>query len=287
MTIDLSIDKSADIGRFIRFMNHPQYPGKRAVILKSYPEISEAIEAGMNDEDAVKKVLDNLYRQKEGLVKELLVEFEKELSDANDVIKSIGNVMEYDISDKKYHAILTFLPFGPIMDDTFFFSIFTFVFLNADGAPMRKSSIACSAVHEISHFVFFEELKKWKQIRGKSLNHPTEHYFKEALAAALMNQDKFKDYFNYELIKGRKDYPGNPELRNLYIGEDNIVDFFRKRLFGAGASFKEKLFPLLDVFYENQDKFDKKWKLWNEWLLSSKEDQSSIMEKYLLPILLI
>jgi len=238
----------------------------------------------MSDEDAVRKILSNLYHQKKDLIKKLLTEFEKELSDANDVIKSIGSIMDYDISDKEYYAILTFLPFGPITDDTFFFSIFSFVFFNADGTPMKKSSIACSAVHEISHFVFFDELREWERIGNKSLSHPTEHYFKEALTAALMNQNKFKDYFNYKSINGSRDYPGNLELHNLYIEEDNIVDFFRGRLFNDGENFKEKLFSLMDIFYENQDKFDEKWKLWNEWLSSSKEDRSFIAKEYSLPI---
>ena len=287
MIINLSVNKQADIERFIRFMNHPQYPGKRTVILKSYPEIIDALKEGSDENIAIQNIIDNLYIRKEQQITDILNILNNELEKTKKFIESIGEIMEYDISSKKYESILTFLPFSPIKDNVFYFSIYPLIFRKQDGTPLRSVSIACTAIHEISHFIFFDQLKEWEHKTGKTLDYPVEHYFKESLTASIMDQEKFKNFFDYKSLLGSKNYRGNKELHSFFIKTEktdiNIVSFFKEVMFNNGKKYKENLHYLLNIFCQNQSKFIEKWQLWNDWL-SNENLQDKIIKEYSKPI---
>ncbi len=280
MTISLRIDKQADIGRFIRFMDHPDYPGKKAVILKAYPEIASG--------QSIEEVINYLYEKNEDQIENIFSDLSKELERDKYIIESLGIIMSSDIHKEEYEAILTLLPFSPIEEKRFYFSIYPIIFRKKDGSPLRSVSISCTAIHEISHFIFFEQLRKWENATGKVLPHPAEHYFKEALTAAIMNQDIFKNHFNYKSLMGSDNYRGNKELHKLSIqkesGAINIVSFFEEKLFRKTIPYDVTLYNIIDRFFDKQEIFAKKWRLWNEYLLSNIKDE--ISGEYLEPILL-
>ena len=290
MTISVSINKEADIGKFLDFMNSPKYPGKRAVILKAYPEIASVINNGADEKTAIKNIISNLYSEKEEQVKNILSDLKNELANTDMIINSLANIMNHDISANNYEAILTLLPFSPFKNNIFYFSIYSLIFRNKDGGPRKNTSIVFTAIHEISHFIFFDQLKEWEEQSKKKISHPTEHYFKEALTAAIMNKEIFKNFFDYPKLVNSENYRGNPELHALSISKENnetenIVAFFEREMFQNKNNYKTNFFRLLDIFYQNQEKFAQKWELRNNWLLSPDENRDIIMAKYCEPIL--
>jgi len=291
MTISVSINKEIDIGKFLDFMNNPRYPGKRAVILKAYSEIASATSNGADEKTVIENIVNNLYSEKEEQIKNILNDLKNELANTDMIINSLANIVNHDISANNYSAILTLLPFSPFKNNIFYFSIYSLVFRNKDGSPRRNVSIVCTAVHEISHFIFFEQLKEWGEQSKKKISHPAEHYFKEALTAAIMNKEIFKNFFDYPKLVNSENYRGNPELHVLFVSKENneienIVAFFEREMFQNENNYKTNLFRLLDIFYQNQEKFAKKWELWNNWLLSLEENRNTIIEEYSEPILL-
>ncbi len=292
MTISVSINKEADIGKFLDFMNSPKYPGKRAIILKAYPEIANAINDGADEKTTIENIVNNLYSEKEEQIKNILSDLKNELANIDTIINSLANIMNHDISANNYEAILTLLPFSPFKNNIFYFSIYSLIFKKKDGSPRKKTSIVFTAVHEISHFIFFDQLKKWEAQSKKKIPHPAEHYFKEALTAAIMNKEIFKNFFDYPKLVNSENYRGNPELHALSISKENnetenIVAFFEREMFQNKDNYKTNFFRLLDIFYQNQEKFAQKWELWNNWLLSPDEYRSAIMEEYSTPFPII
>jgi len=139
MTISVSINKEADIGKFLDFMNSPKYPGKRAVILKAYPEIASVINNGADEKTAIKNIISNLYSEKEEQVKNILSDLKNELANTDMIINSLANIMNHDISANNYEAILTLLPFSPFKNNIFYFSIYSLIFRNKDGGPRKNT----------------------------------------------------------------------------------------------------------------------------------------------------
>ena len=290
MTISVSINKEADIGKFLDFMNSPKYPGKRVVILKAYPEIANAINNGVDEKTAIENIISNLYLEKEEQIKNILNNLKNELTNTDMIINSLADIMNHDISGNNYEAILTLLPFSPFKNKIFYFSIYPLIFKNKDGSPLRNTSIVFTAIHEISHFIFFDQLKEWREQSKEKISHPAEHYFKEALTAAIMNKEIFKNFFDYPKLVNNENYRGNPELHALFVSKENneienIVAFFEREMFQNENNYKTNLFRLLDIFYQNQEKFAQKWELRNNWLLSPDENRDIIMAKYCEPIL--
>ncbi len=261
--ITILMNREADTNQFISFMNNSRHSGKKALILRAYPEVMETTEA-------IRATISRIYEEKSTELKEAFNAAKEQLEKSSEMLSVLAEIMDYpQLGEKEYTAVPTVLPFSPFGGSTFYFSVYSSIFKTKNDT-LKPVSVVPIAVHEISHFIFFDQLREWEMESGKKLIHPAGHYFKEALTAAIMDGPKFKEIFDYQTLRGEKRYRGNPELHDFSIKYDgdktNIVDFFKIQMFGKGGSYKENLFRLLGLFARHQDKFKTKWDTWNTHL---------------------
>jgi len=259
--IIIRVDSQKDFDQF-RFFLSPisGYAKLRSKILNFYPKLDEKIN-GVGVESACAEIIPDMYYRFDATIRDIVLVIEKEFVDASPVFDALAKYMAVpNLCEKTFMCIPTFLPFSPIDDkgNTFFFSIASAI----AGNPMKLYRAVNVGVHEISHFIFFEQMAVWiKKNNRTSFNNATTHYFKEGLTAAIMDQPEFRAFFGYER------YLGNEELHELSISHKgqvtNIVSFFEREIFSKGCDYQQTLGSALDMFLAEQDKFAKKWDEWN------------------------
>jgi hypothetical protein len=275
--IVISVNSQNDIDRFNSFLNHPNYAGKRTAILNFYPKIAEGIKKGQNEKELIADIIPDMYERYGKEINKIVEAAKKELQQSEIVFKTLASYMDFPkLAQKTYEANPTFLPFSPLGDNHFFFSIATQI----ANKKIDTQKIVLIAVHEVSHFILFEQLKK---IPNLKLNHPASHYFKESLAAAIMDQKEFRDFFNYPKTFGCDCYPGNNELHQLFINfknkKYNIVTFFEKIILQNPKGYQAGLNWSLNEFLKNQNQFKEKWAIWNK-ILSAKNKNPKLVKEY-------
>ncbi len=150
----------------------------------------------------------------------------------------------------------------PFKENTFFVSILAEIKGQKDEA---RNALSVS-IHEISHLIFFEQLKSLQKTDAvpKELSKDLIHYYKESLTAVLLNEKPLVE------ILGIKNYRGNPELKNLNLKVGgkliNINDYLRVLY---QKSKKEKSFlafleESINSLAPYSQEFSQKWKLWSQ-----------------------
>lgn len=286
--INVIVDEEADRELFLRFLNHPQYPGKKAVLLNCYPQITGLITEGFSEEAAVKEIVGSLYAEHQLKIQTIVHTVKEALNGADKLFADLARLMgNISLSQKRYTAILTVLPFSPIKESTLYVSIYQEIH-NHVNKIMGSAHFLHITLHEISHFVFFEQLEKWEKLREKKLAHAAAHYFKEALTAAIFNQPPLCRLFVKQKTVKRTSYRGNAELHDVFVRyqdvDKNIVDFFQAEMFDNKSSYRKNLFNLLDLFAAHEDDFAEKWKIWNKQQLGDRN--GAIRQEYAAPIVL-
>jgi len=272
--ITVSLDKELSIDWFIKFMNHPVYSGSRSNILRFYPSFKKLINENINEKLIVRKFVEGLYDKNNQAIIEIISSVREKLKNAEPAFKALSKYMDFpDLSERSYKAIPTFLPFSPFFKDTFFFSI-------ANIKNFNPSSAVFIAVHEISHFILFEQIKNYTD--NQTLKTPAFHYFKEALTTAVMDQPEFREFFDYKTLKKTKTYLGNNELHNLFIGSNTIVEFLKKNIVKNSSPYIKNILKILDIFVKNNEVFANKWKIWNQ--LCNDQNNEKLLSEYSKPI---
>ncbi len=278
--INFLIDPEKDISRFNYFLNSKQYRRKRSNILTYYPKLSEQIEKQEKEEEAVREVVIDMYRRYHERIPEIVADAKKQFSESPPVFDALARYMDsYQLGERSYTAVPTFLPFSPLNDDLFYFSIAS----DIAGQKSKPFRIVAIGIHEISHFLFYEQLAAWSQQSGSILHDPSIHYFKEALTAAIMNQPEFRNFFNYPELFHSETYRGNPELHDLSIEHDgttkNIVTFFEKEMLQSPDGYRTSMNRILKAFATAGHVFVEKWDLWNQ-MPNEPDKQNKFMRKY-------
>ncbi len=273
--VAIGADKQKDIEQFAFFLNPASgYARLRSKILNFYPKLEERIRE-VGQEQACAEIVLDMYRRFDEVLNDMITVIKNEFATATPAFDALAKYMAIsDLHERSFVCIPTFLPFSPIDDkgNAFFFSIANAI----AGNPSKPYRAVNVGIHEISHFIFFDQMASWAKKHGNSLNDAATHYFKEALTAALMDQKEFREFFGYE------NYPGNEELHELsiiYQGKTmNIVQFFKNEVFDIGHEYYSALASTLDLFFSRQDVFTQKWSEWN--VAKSKDD----LKKYKNPI---
>jgi hypothetical protein len=258
----LQIDKKQEISLFLKFLNHPEFPNHRKTILQVFPELRESLENSKNDDGAVSDFIDRFYLKHEAAISSAIQNGKEEMKGSQGALKALGESMDYHWHKNiSYIAMPTILPFSPFNKNTFYFSILSQV-LKED-----KKSALLVAIHEISHFIFFEILEEIEKTEKISLAPDTKYYLKEALTTALFNEEPLREELKID------DYLGNPEIRDIYLKDradsvKNIVDYIRERYVENkknSGNFKEFLTKLMLLFNRVSDEFLRKRRIWNQW----------------------
>ncbi len=281
--ISFLVDSQKDVRRFNFFLNSAQYRRKRPIILSWYPKLGEQIKNHRHDEEEkiVREAVLELYRRYHERIPEIVDDTKRDFSESAPAFDALARYMGVrQLSERSYIAVPTFLPFSPLDNNLFYFSIASDI-AGKKRKPFRTVAIG---IHEISHFLFYEELAAWSKTSGIVLNDPSIHYFKEALAAAVMNQHEFRRFFDYPELFSSETYRGNPELHDLSIAQGvdsmNIVTFFEKELLHAPDGYHVGMGRILELFADNANAFIEKWALWNQM----SRDNNELVKKYREPI---
>jgi len=263
--IEVKIDKESDIKLFNRFLNHPNFPQNRKLVLRAFPDLKDLLDKNDDEAKTVETFVSYFYKENIGKIKKIVNRSRSIIKNhGKESLKVLGKIMDYKWEKElTYEAKPTILPFSPYKNNTFYFSILSQI-KNKD----TDKNILEIALHEISHFILFDQLKK--EI-DHSLNRDAGHYLKESIAAAILNKSEFS-------FPKRE---GNPEIRYINISFQNkkhkLVDFVSEQINKKG--YKEALKFLVSLFEKNKERFSEKMKLWNKYGkdITKKED---VFEKY-------
>lgn len=233
------------------------------MILQVFPDLKESIENSKNEEEAVIEFIDRFYSKHNEEISSAIKESYEEMKESPKVLQTLGEAMDYSWSENiTYIAIPTILPFSPFNGNTFYFSIL--------GRIMKKEkkNVLMTAIHEISHFIFFEILEKIENAEQISLSADAKHYLKESLTAAIFNEEPLKSS-----LEIKEEYLGNPEIRDIYIKDKKspeklIVGYIRGKYIESkndSIKFVDFLKDLTLSFNGSSEKFSEKRQIWNQY----------------------
>lgn len=246
--------------------------------------MNDRITRGENEQTVVREMVTDMYQRYETLIEQIVSETILGFSHAGRAFTALTQYMNFpELGQRSYTAIPTFLPFSPLDQDQFYFSIAMAI---AHGQAKSLSYVAIG-IHEVSHFILLEQYKSWRRQSALTLTDPAYHYFKEALTAAVMDQPEFRTFFDYRQLFKSEAYPGNPELRDLQVEIDGniipLIEVFRRDVIHYPDGYLAGLHRLCEYLSTANEEFNKKWKIWND-VGGSFEYHPKLLDAYRKPI---
>jgi hypothetical protein len=277
-------DLAQEVDVFYKFLHHPRFPGNRNKILRIFPRLEQQLANNKDEKATIKEFLEEFYDRHKETVTQIVQENTKLFADkSNQAIDELGKLMEYDWPENiTYIAVPTILPFSPFDKNTFFFSILA----ELNGKKQEDKNALSVGVHEISHFIFFKQLKQLEiEKKIPQTSNELQDYLKEALAVVLLNERPLQQ------ILGIKNYHGNPELQNLYISKDNetlAFNYWLSQLYQASKSQQRPFMTFLQdaivSLVPMEQDLKAKRELWNQIAISEGEELKKLKGQYAKPI---
>jgi hypothetical protein len=273
-------DKDQEEELFLKFLNHPEFPQHGQMILRVFPSLKSIMETSENEEKAVRKFVDKFYLDNKTAISLAIQESKKEMKPSPKAISALGKAMDYSWpSNTTYIAIPTILPFSPFNKNVFYFSILDRIMNKG------RRNVLTTAIHEISHFIFFDFLEKIEKKERISLSAEPKYYLREALTVALFNEEPLK------FVLGIENYAGNPEIHDIYVINKSglaigFVNYIREQYLISireSIKFEEFLTDLIMVINKVSDDFSKRRLIWNSFGKELLNNQIEF-EKYKKPI---
>jgi len=268
--IKIEIDKEQDKKLFNEFLNHPDFPQHRNMILKTFPILKNLL-GKRRESEAVGEFVDNFYKSYHEIINKITEKSRDKIENhGKDALKILGEIMNYEWKKPlTYTAKPTILPFSPYGDNVFYFSILPDI--KKGGSSKNILEIA---LHEISHFIFLNQLED-KKIK---LEKNTKYCIKEAVATAVLNQEEFG-------AMGIPKRAGNPEIKEIKIEINNeiykLTDFISKNIKEKG--YVKAIKNILELTNKASKEFSKRMTLWNQYGKNIVKNPRAL-EKYIKPI---
>jgi len=263
--IAIKEDIKEEIELFINFLDHPDFPQHRNFILGAFPELKFLLSKSKKDEKiAVSNFVRNFHKEHKANIRKIILEDRSILKKKGRVVlQKLAEMMDYQWPKPiTYIAMPTTLPFSPFGNNIFYFSILRRI------REKRDSRVLYIATHEISHFIFFDLLKKIEKKNKFKLPKDALYYLKEALTTALINQAPLRD------LLGIKEDVGNQEIHDIYINKsgekpkiirDFIQEFYIQKTKKERKSFESFLDELIKIFILIAPAISKKRLIWNRY----------------------
>lgn len=255
-----------EINIFQKFLRHPYYPQNKNFIFQAFPELETQLKksGSENEKKVIKEFVVNFYNEHRNKINKIIKKSDALIKKRwPPAIKKLANLMDYQWSRTViYYAIPTILPFSPFGTNKFYFSILGQIY------NKNKKNILFVAVHEASHFIFYDLLKKIEREIKISLPEDAKHYLKEALAAVLLNQKSLGKILKLD------NYLGNPEIRDIKIQKpdnaimsfaDFLTEYYQNHKIRKNKNFKVILREIIEIIYLVSDEFSKKRVIWNRY----------------------
>ncbi|MEW6616886.1 MAG: hypothetical protein AB1333_00460 [Patescibacteria group bacterium] len=248
-----------EIKLFQRFLNHPDFPQHREIIIRAFPSLGVYIKKSKSEKRGIIFFRDEFYKKYKKKIRPIIGSTKKEVEKKQEkALVALGGAMDYQWKKrKKYIAFPTILPFSPFGKDKFFFSILNPLFGRHDFYHPLST-----AIHEISHFIFFEKVRMIEKKKKIKLSKESEHYLKETLTAALFNEEPLKSTL------GLGEYMGNPEIRDIFIKKEKKEELFLsfvRRKYRNKTNFDIFLTELVLQCHGSEKEFIKKKLLWDKY----------------------
>ncbi len=250
---------------FSSFLHHPYYQRKQDDILRMFPALKEKIDNATDEKQAIAEFVAGFYTEHEQQINSIIENAKKLFEQKSKMaLAALAKLMDYAWSEEiTYRAIPTILPFSPFNGNTFFFSILGDLL----GKTQKDKNVLSIAIHEISHFVFFDQIKQL--VKSKEIQNPpkeTLDFIKEATTAFLLNENPLRTILN---IQG---YAGNPELKELYVEKNGtklllteyLRDYYHAAQNNANESFLTYTKDIFILFAPRNAEFAEKRALWNK-----------------------
>lgn len=261
--IEYNLDK--EVEQFIVFLHHSFFLQHKNMIFNVFPELKNALKNAneKQEKEILGKFIKNFREKNKQKIKKITAISENLLEKKSHILlKNLSELMEYEWPKKHtdYRVIPSILPFSPFGNNIFLFSILSYL-----KTPSKQKNILFVSVHEISHLIFFELIKK---LYGNSspLNRTSTYFLKEILAPVIMNQKKINEDLKL------KNYLGNPFLRDIFISFENkknqITDFFQeiyKAGIKKGLNFNAILKIMVDLIKSVESEIEHKNNIWNRY----------------------
>jgi len=276
-------DIKEEIELFIKFLHHPDYPQLRNSILRAFPELKFLLGKSKKDEKiAISNFVRSFHKKYKADIRKITLEDRSILKKKGRVVLlKLAEMMEYQWPKPIiYIAMPTILPFSPFGNNIFYFSILRRVH------KKRDCSVLYIATHEISHFIFFDLLKKIEKKNKFKLPKDALYYLKEALTPALINQAPLRD------LLGIKGDTGNLQIHDIYINKsgekpkiirDFIQELYIQKIKKERKSFESFLDELIKIFISIAPIISKKRLIWNRYGKTLSE-KPKILAQYRKPI---
>lgn len=266
-----------EVGIFSAFLNNTNYPQNRNFIFHAFPDFELQLKTSENEKDTIRKFIVDFRKKNEKIIEQIIKESEILINKKGDqAMRVLANLMDYNWSRTTvYKAIPTILPFSPLGDNVFYFSIFGQIKDATNNAPSLQTKnqntkdILYTAIHEISHFIFYDILKKIEQeTKSPPIDDNLRNYLKESLAVVILNNKPLCTILNLH------EYLGNPEIRDLQIVKQNgeilkFTDFLQETYQNSRTrdkeTFRNFLQRILDILLPAREEFLNKRKIWNQF----------------------
>jgi len=259
--IKVGMDKEKDKDLFIKFLNHSFFPQHRNLILKAFPKLKNLLE-DLEEKEAINNFVDDFYNFYQKEILKIIRESKLEIKEkSEESLRKLGKAMNYEWKEPiTYLAKATVLPFSPYESNVFYFSIL------AQLKGGESKNLIQISLHEISHFIFLEQLRELNIKMEKEVR----YCFKEALTVAILNQIGFKSTAN----------PGVRELKVRFNDKDyELVDFISKLL--KEKKYKKALKEAINLVNKSSNEFSQKISLWNKYgkdIIENKEALKRLRE---------
>lgn len=250
---------------FLNFLNHPDFPANRRKIISSFPELECLIhqQDKKKEKEAVQCFLRYFYQKHKESISAISAESQVKLAkNSPKALRILGEMMQHRWGNKKrYYATPTILPFSPFKKNRFYFSVLEAILKKTNHNPTFV------AIHEISHFIFFDMLRQIEKEEDLILARDAAHYLKEALTAALLDMEPLRRTLKLT------NYHGNPEIHELYVkperGKTLCLKEYIKHVYIVAKKqkkpFKQTLKELILTAHCREMEFSKKRLLWNRY----------------------
>ncbi|MBI2628138.1 MAG: hypothetical protein HYW71_01725 [Candidatus Niyogibacteria bacterium] len=262
--IKIKKNLKAEINIFQKFLHHPYYLQNRNSIFRAFPELEIQLKKSKNEKKIIEKFIAHFHKINKKAIDQIIKKSNIIINkNGSKALTMLSNLMDYKWSHPIiYKAVPTILPFSPFGDKIFYFSILGQI-RNKD-----KKDALFIAIHEISHFIFYDILKEIEQEIKKSAPDDLKNYLKETLTAALLNRKPLSDILNLY------NYKGNPEVRDLRIQKSNgvivsftkfINEYYQTIKVKNKKTFKVFLQEILNILLPISEEFSKKRAIWNRY----------------------
>lgn len=270
--IELKSSTENEAGLFLKFLHHDFHKQQKNMIFNSFPDLKKELENNelAEEKDIIDRFVSNFYNKNSEKIISIINNDKELLSQkGEEIIHALNELMDADWPDRPViYAIPTILPFSLFQGNNFYYSILARI----RRVKVDFRTVLYVAAHEISHFVFYDTLKEIKPYLF--LSKAGEHYLKEALAPAVLNEEPLKNILKLE------NYSGNPELQNLNLSIDGeiigftkfISNYYHKHKIVNKEKFEDILLGLINILSPADHNLISKKDIWNRYGIKINED---------------